>query len=134
MLAIMGQVLKLLLVEDSRLLTERLLEIVADIEGVQAVGAVETESEGVEAVRSGRPDIVLLDLRLREGTGFGVLRYINSLEGQRPSVIVLTNYALPHYRRQAELLGARHFLDKSAEFDRIPGLIGQMRGEAASGV
>lgn len=123
-----------LLVEDSRLLAERLLELITDMRGVRSLGAVSTESAGIEAVQRGRPDLVLLDLRLQQGTGFGVMRYINTLPGRRPVVIVLTNYALPQYRREAEILGARHFLDKSTEFEQIPDLITRIRCEHPSGL
>jgi two-component system, OmpR family, response regulator len=123
----------ILLVDDSRLLTERLLELVGEMADMNAMAPVATESAAIEAVHSGRPDIVLLDLHLKEGTGFGVLRYINTLQGKRPAVIVLTNYALPQYRREAARLGARYFLDKSAEFERIPELIDQLRSEGCSG-
>jgi DNA-binding NarL/FixJ family response regulator len=111
--------LKVLLVEDSQLLSERLLELMSDIDGVTPLGAVTTEAAAIEAINTQHPHAILLDLRLKEGTGFGVMRHINTMP-TRPAVVVITNYALPQYRKQAELLGARFFLDKSQEFDRIP--------------
>ena len=41
-------------------------------------------------------------------------------------VIVLTNYDLAEYRRAAAALGARHFLDKLRDFDRLPMLLQQI--------
>jgi len=122
----LNEELRVLLVEDSRLLSERLLELIAAEDGVSAVAAVATESEAVEAVRELHPDAVILDLRLREGTGFGVMRYINTLV-DRPDVVVITNYALPQYRQQAHRLGARYFLDKTQEFDRLPEVLKTLR-------
>jgi len=117
---------RVLLVEDSRLLSERLLELIAAEDGVSAVGAVTTESEAIDAVRDLHPDAVILDLRLREGTGFGVMRFINTLS-DKPEVVIITNYALPQYRQQAQRLGARYFLDKTQEFDRLPEVLKQLR-------
>ncbi len=69
--------------------------------------------------------MLILDLQLRHGTGFGVLR---SLGDDRPAVIVFTNYALPEYRRRAEQLGAEYFLNKSLEFERLPEVIRDATG------
>lgn len=126
-----GGVLKVLLVEDSNLLSERLLELISDIEGVEAIGTASTEAAAIQAVRSGQPDAIVLDLRLSQGTGFGVLRDIQSLQ-RRPVVIVISNYALPQYRTQARALGASYFLDKLSQFDQLPGLLTSIRDEAMS--
>lgn len=120
--------LRVLLVEDSRLLSDRLLELISGIEGVTSVGAVVTEADAIVAVSTAHPDVVLLDLRLKEGTGFGVLRQLLPMKSP-PLVVVITNYALPQYRREAEALGARHFLDKTQEFDQIPALLKSLKQE-----
>ena len=114
--------LRVLLVEDSNLLSERLLELMSDLEGIANVGAVATESDAIQAVKERHPDAIILDLRLKVGTGFGVMHYINTM-ALPPAVVVLTNYALPQYRRQAEILGVRYFLDKAQEFEQLPKIL-----------
>jgi two-component system, OmpR family, response regulator len=126
-----GQSLKVLLVEDSQLLHDRLMELMSDIDGIEPIGTVTTEAEAISAIESQHPNAILLDLRLKEGTGFGVLRHINSME-VRPSVVVITNYALPQYRKQAEVLGARFFLDKTQDFEQIPDTLELLRREQLS--
>ncbi len=123
--------LKVLLVEDSRLLCDRLLELMSDIDGVTSIGVASTEAAAIHAVDTQHPDAVLLDLSLKEGTGFGVMRHINTM-AERPSVVVLTNFALPQYRQQAEILGARFFLDKTEEFEEIPETLELLRREQLS--
>jgi DNA-binding NarL/FixJ family response regulator len=103
----------------------------SDIDGIEPVGTATTEAEAISAIQSQHPNAILLDLRLKEGTGFGVLRYINSME-VRPSVVVITNYALPQYRKQAEVLGARFFLDKTQDFEQIPDTLELLRREQLS--
>ena len=66
--------------------------------------------------------MVILDLQLRKGTGFGVLRAIRDMP-TRPVVVVLTNFALRSYRETALALGARDFLDKSRDYDRLPAIL-----------
>jgi len=102
------------------LLAERLQEVLSQIAGVEVVGTVADEGSAVAMTRDGDIHVLILDLQLRHGTGFGVLR---SLGDDRPAVIVFTNYALPEYRRRAEQLGAEYFLNKSLEFERLPELI-----------
>src|ERR1700728_3375962 len=118
--------LSVLLVEDSRVLAERLREALLAVPGVQLAGTVDSEAEAVAALQRQPVDVVLLDLHLRQGTGFGVLRAIPTDRAKKTVVIVLTNYALAEYRRAAAALGARHFLDKLRDFDRLPILLQQI--------
>ena len=62
--------------------------------------------------------MVVLDLKLAEGSGFDVLR---ALHRAAPGIDVymLTNFASEPYRRLAERLGARDFFDKTTEFERV---------------
>lgn len=115
-------VLRVLLVEDSQLISERLLELLADIPRVSVIGKAASEADALTAVREQAPDVLVLDLHLKQGTGFGVLKAMHSLE-KFPAVVVLTNYALAQYRTRAQMLGAEYFLDKAREFERLPEVI-----------
>jgi len=121
--------LSVLLVEDSRVLAERLRETLLSVPGVQLAGTVDSEAEAVAALQRQPVDVVLLDLHLRQGTGFCVLRAIPSDQVRKTVVIVLTNYDLAEYRRAAAALGARHFLDKLRDFERLPTLLQQIGAE-----
>src|ERR1039457_1132264 len=123
--------LSVLLVEDSRVLAERLRETLLSVPGVQLTGTVDSEADAVAALQRQPVDVVLLDLHLRQGTGFGVLRAIPSDQVKKTVVIVLTNYDLAEYRRAATALGAKHFLDKLRDFDRLPILLQQIGAETA---
>lgn len=112
--------LRVLLVEDSELLAERLREVLGQIAGVEVVGTVVDEGTAVAMARERDIHVLILDLQLKQGTGFGVMR---SLGAERPAVIVFTNYALPEYRRRAEQLGVEYFLNKSLDFERLPEVI-----------
>jgi two-component system OmpR family response regulator len=120
--------LRVLLVEDSPLLCERISEVVAGIPGVELIASVGSEAAAVEVVRKGNVDVVILDLQLRNGTGFGVLRNLRSLE-RRPEVVVFTNFALATYRDNALALGARHFLDKARDYERLPSVLHEISAE-----
>ena len=114
--------LRLLVVEDSKRVADRLFELLDQVPQVETIGAVESEREAIASVRSTDPDVVILDLHLKQGTGFGVLRSLPA-ESERPTVVVLTNFDLPEYRAQAHALGVSYFLDKANEFDRLPEIL-----------
>jgi DNA-binding NarL/FixJ family response regulator len=123
--------LRVLLVEDSPLLAARLAELIRRLPGVDLIDTVDSEGEALSRVTSANPDVLILDLHLRAGSGFGVLRSLKRTCVQRPKVIILTNFGLPEYRREAELLGAEAFLDKSRDYFRLPSLLSGFAAERA---
>ena len=117
--------LRVLLVEDSVLLSDRISEVVHSLPGVQLAASVSSEAEAVEALQNGDIDVVILDLQLKRGTGFGVLRALRKVLN-KPAVVVFTNFSLPTYRETALELGAEHFLDKSRDYERLPEVLSEL--------
>jgi len=122
---IMAECLRVLLVEDSKVLTERLTEAIRQISDVELVGTADSEAGAVAAVNREPVDVLILDLHLRQGTGFGVMRAL-STSALKPRIIVLTNYDLPEYKSAAIALGATHFLDKARDYGRLPEVLREM--------
>lgn len=119
--------LRVLLVEDSPLLTARLVEILEALPTVQAVTTCDNEAAARSA--SLAADVVILDLHLKQGSGFGVLKRLLE-RGERPVVFVCTNHDIPGYRRRAFDLGADYFLDKSRDLPELPLMLQRLtRGE-----
>jgi len=80
-------------------------------------------AEAVERIAASAPDVLILDLHLRDGSGFGVLRSLERAGARRPKVIILAGFDLPQYRREAETLGVDAFLNKSRDYHRLPVLL-----------
>jgi DNA-binding NarL/FixJ family response regulator len=110
--------LRVFVVEDSPSILERLEAMLGSIPGVASVGHASGADEAIRAILTARPDAVVLDLRLAQGSGFDVLRYVL---GRTPSIdfYVLSNVPAEPYRRLTACLGARGFFDKTFEFDRL---------------
>ena len=123
--------LQVLLVEDSTVICNLIANIVNNVAGVSVAESVGSEADAIEAVNHGNVDVVILDLQLRTGTGFGVLRAMRKM-ARRPAVVVLTNFALSTYRESALALVARHFLDKSRDYERLPGILSELAASRAS--
>lgn len=114
--------LRVLLVEDSVLTAEQIRELIQSVSYAVDVCVVATEKDAISAAVALAPDMVILDLKLKQGTGFGVLRGLTAIEPE-PTIAVLTNFALPKYRDLALLIGADYFLDKSRDFEALPAII-----------
>ena len=125
------QDLQVLLVEDSAVICNLIANIVNNVAGVSVAESVGSEADAIEAVNHGNVDVVILDLQLRNGTGFGVLRAMRKM-AQQPAVVVLTNFALSTYRDSALALGARHFLDKSRDYERLPVILRELAAARGS--
>lgn len=110
--------LKVFIVEDSPIIRERLLALLGSIEGAAAIGQASGAAEAIRGILDARPDAVVLDLKLAEGSGFDVLRAVHE---RAPGIdlYMLSNFAAEPYRRMAARLGARDFFDKSCEIQRV---------------
>lgn len=117
--------LRVLLVEDSPLLIQRISELIEDLANVELVGTATSEPDAVARLEADDVDAVILDLQLNTGSGFGVLRALKR-RAAGPTVIVFTNFAIGAYRETALALGARHFLDKSRDYARLPAVLQEL--------
>ena len=118
--------LRVLLVEDSVLLAARIAELIRRLPDVDLIDTVDTEAEALRLMAASTPDAVILDLHLRAGSGFGVLRSLGRSGTSRPKVIVLTGFDLPEYRREAESFGVEAFLNKSRDYHRLRPLLSDL--------
>ena len=120
--------LRVLLVEDSPVIREAVVELVESNGQARVAYATDSETAAVGELTNRPYDVFIVDLRLREGSGFGVLR---ALQKARPNAltIVLTNYTSEAIRKRCAELGVKWFFDKSSEFEGIVDLIaGRRRG------
>lgn len=113
--------LRLLLVEDSDAIVDRVLELLERQLPIERVAAVDNESDALSA--EGPWDVVILDVGLKEGSGFAVLRTLRRRPGPQPFVVMLTNYGRPEFRALANSFGAQEFLNKTTDFDRLPDVL-----------
>jgi DNA-binding NtrC family response regulator len=105
-----------LLVEDKDSL-RAMLRHALEAQGHTVVEARD-ETEAVEAMRRARPAVVLSDLRLPVGDGFGVLRVAKELDPELP-VIVMTAYGSIQDAVTAMKEGALDFLAKPVDPEHL---------------
>jgi DNA-binding NarL/FixJ family response regulator len=109
---------KVLITDDQRVVREGLATIVEAFPDTEVVGLAEDGAQALELVRSGRPDVVLMDLRMPRMDGVAATRAIRA-EHPEVAVVVLTTYADDESILAALSAGASGYLTKDAARDDI---------------
>ena len=112
--------LRTYIVEDNATIRDNLIETLAELAAVQALGWADTEKEAKSwmAEHSRGWDLLIVDLFLRQGSGLGVLEACQE-RGRGQRVVVLSNYATDDMRQRCAQLGADAVFDKSNEIDAL---------------
>jgi DNA-binding NarL/FixJ family response regulator len=126
--------MKVYVVEDSAPVRERLVEMIREIEDVEVVGEADTFGAAVVGIRDTLPDVTILDIKLGNDAGSGI-DVLNEVKKALPAMraIVMSNYATPQHMKASADAGADYFLDKTVDFERIPGILEKMKVEAQAG-
>jgi DNA-binding NarL/FixJ family response regulator len=119
--------LQVFIADDSSPVAEMLTELLAAPGRVEVVGVGETEEGAIDAIRRLRPDVVVLDLQLRSGSGTNVIKAVRaSPELGATQLVVTSNHDSPQLRAGCMQLGADGYFDKVKELgalaERIRGL------------
>lgn len=107
---------RVLLADDQALVRAGFRALLERTDGIEVVGEVATGAEAIDAARTARPDVVLMDIRMPFMDGLEATRRIvadEQLAGVR--VIVLTTFELDEYVFEALRVGASGFLVKDVE-------------------
>jgi DNA-binding NarL/FixJ family response regulator len=117
--------LKVFIAEDSPSMLKALKTLIQPVSDVQIIGNAERAPQAIELIESLEADVAVLDISLAEGSGLDVLKRIKrTLPGV--IAIILTFYDDRWIRAKCKAEGADHFLNKSADFDKIPDLLRQI--------
>ena len=118
--------LTVFVVDDSQMMRERLIESMADIEGVEIAGQSGDPFEALDGIRDSHPDVVILDIRLPRRSGIDLLKDIKE-KPAAPLVIMVTNYPYRQYRQACMAEGADYFFSKIDEFEKIRETLSRIR-------
>ncbi len=120
--------LTIYIVEDSEAVKERLIESVEDIPHARVVGSADEVPAALEGMRALQPRVLILDIQLRGGSGFRLLKLMRAAGMTRPeTIIVVTNYPSDDYRTASRECGADHFFHKASEFHKVREVLLEMR-------
>jgi len=83
---------RVLLCDDHEVVREGLRVLIARQEGMSVVGEAGTVAEAIDAAARSKPDVVIMDVRLPDGSGVEACRAIREARPET-KVIMLTSYA-----------------------------------------
>jgi CheY-like chemotaxis protein len=124
-----GHRTRILVVEDESmnraLLRATLARAPEPMRGAELLEA-ETIAAARRFIRDGRVDIVLLDIRLPDGSGLDLARELVDMNGARPRIVVLSASVMPEERASALSAGCDAFLPKPYRPADLVELIGTL--------
>jgi DNA-binding NarL/FixJ family response regulator len=102
---------RILLCDDHEVVREGLRGLIGRQEQMTVVGEAGTVAEAVEAAARGKPDVVIIDVRLPDGSGVEACRAIREARPET-RVIMLTSYADDEALFASIIAGASGYLLK----------------------
>lgn len=110
--------IRLLLVDDHEMVRVGLRTVLHNRQGITVVGEAGSKADAVQAVKRLKPDIVLMDVRLPDGSG--VEASCDIFAGHPTTrIIFLTSYMNGDSARAAELAGAQGYVIKNIDSGRL---------------
>ena len=122
--------IRIVLADDHQILLDGLRRLINVNADMQVVATATDAPSAIEAVRTHRPDVIVLDINMPGGGGLQVARRVREME--LPSkIVVLTMYAEDRYVMEAVRLGASGYvLKRSADKELLDAIRAVAAGEA----
>ena len=92
--------MKVLIADDSDLILGTLQEMLSRYRQAEIVASCKNGTDTLEAIRTLKPDLVIVDIQMPGMTGLDVLSAIRK-ENHTTTFIILTLYSSGYYRQQA---------------------------------
>jgi len=109
---------RVLIVDDHEVVRVGLKTLLSSVPSIEVVGEASSAATALPEVKRALPDVVLLDVRLGDGSGFDVCREIQSLD-REVRVLVLTSFADDNIIVDAISAGADGYLLKEVNRDAL---------------
>lgn len=113
--------INILLVDDHILFAKSLEIALSDYSEVESFDSISDISQLNIIIESKKIDIILMDINLKNIASEDGLELTKQLLCRSPEqkVVILSGYDLPIYRREAEKIGARGFINKNTEPEKL---------------
>jgi DNA-binding NarL/FixJ family response regulator len=117
------------LVDDQTLVRQGIRSLLELVDDIQVAAEAADGAEALQLIRAGRPDVVLLDVRMPLKTGLDVLGELKQ-SNELPPTIILTTFDDQEVVIEGIRRGAKGYLLKDVSLDQ---LVGAIRTVAAGG-
>jgi CheY-like chemotaxis protein len=122
-----GGALRVFIADDSKPITEMLTELLSDKGRIEVIGIGDSEGTAIEAIRRLKPDVVVLDLQLKTGSGTNVIRAVRADPGLAATrLFVTSNHVSSQMKAGCIELGADDYYDKVKELGALTAKLGEL--------
>jgi DNA-binding NarL/FixJ family response regulator len=102
---------RVLLVDDHPLVRERLAEIINREADLKVCGEAEERHQALEAIKASQPDLVIVDITLKDSNGLELIKDIHSRWPKR-RILVVSMHEEALYAERVIRAGARGYITK----------------------
>lgn len=109
---------KILIVDDSATLRKDIKKLLNPIKSIEVIGEAIDAASAMRQCNALKPDIMILDINLKNGSGIDVLEKMKKCP-QSPVTIMFTNYSKGEFQKATKRLGADYFFDKTNDIEKL---------------
>jgi two-component system response regulator DevR len=117
---------KLLIIDDRESVCQAFEARLSKAPEIELVGSTGSSQQGIQLVSEKQPDVVLLEVKIADGSGLETCRQIVA---NGTSVIILTSYVDEAERQAAFEAGASRYVLKNIDLERLVKAIQAVRSD-----
>lgn len=120
--------INILLVDDHALFSKSLEIALSDYSEIEAFDSINDISQIDNFIESQKPDIILMDINLKNIASEDGLELTKQILNCHPEqkIVILSGYDLPVYRSEAKKIGAKGFINKNIEPEKLISLLSKI--------
>lgn len=111
--------MKILIVEDAPNIRTNLKKFFSELKELNISGEAEDSESAISLINKTKPDIIILDVELKKGSGFDVLKYVKGDKYASNSIVIMFSNHTKLYKEKAKAAKADYFFDKTDEVDKL---------------
>ena len=120
--------INILLVDDHVLFSKSLEIVLSDYPEIKSFKSINDISLLDKFIEEDAPDILLMDINLKNISSKGGLELAKQILSNYPEqkIVILSGYDLPVYRNEAKKIGAKGFINKNTEPEKLIAFLSQI--------
>ncbi len=120
--------MKILIAAESPMILPRIATMIENVQDIHILFETSRIDTTLNAIQSLNPDIVLVGLRLEDGSGIEVLKEIRTMHTP-PTTILLSSYSYPTLAEKSLDAGADYFINITEESEKLTTLLRELKSK-----
>lgn len=120
------QKMKVFIAENSQAVCKQIISLLAHRKEIEVVGSTHDVWNAKESIWKLKPDLVILSIKISDGSGFEIMRFLHNRDIPAKLIIIVTSNPYPQLRERCKQLGADFIFDKSEALKKLPGALNEL--------